>query len=376
VTFYEELGVPPDAPLETIRDAYRNVARLLHPDVQTDPVLKESAEAQMKRINHLYGILSDPERRRRYDHELAKPVERPVPIFIQTPPPADRFERSNGGALVWLAATAVCATFIIWLAMRESSSSPAVYPLPSSASQPSGAMAPTSSTSSVRPRTAVSVPSPLAIAATPKAAHPRDDELAALRGQLLAANSDRERLEKQMAARNAVRKAADPENLTPAPPVAPQSAPEISLPTVLPTPVAPLPIEPPPAVAPKPIANAARWEGYWAYHQARTENQNKALLPPEFIEAVITEDKGRIRGQYHARFKVADSSISPDVDFRFEGKVSGPAGILPWTGPGGAKGEVQLRLVSDTTLEIVWSATSLGKSMGLASGTAVLSRKN
>ena len=42
MNFYEELGVPPDAPLAAIRDAYRNVARLLHPDAQTDPVLKES----------------------------------------------------------------------------------------------------------------------------------------------------------------------------------------------------------------------------------------------------------------------------------------------------------------------------------------------
>lgn len=139
MTFYEELGVPPDAPLETIRDAYRNVARLLHPDLQTDPVLKESAEAQMKRINHLYGILSDPVRRRRYDQELAQPVERPVPFYVQASPPADQFPRGNNGALVWLAATAVCASFIIWLATRESSSSPAVYPLPA---QPTSRQAP------------------------------------------------------------------------------------------------------------------------------------------------------------------------------------------------------------------------------------------
>ena len=376
MTFYEELGVAPDAPLETIRDAYRNVARLLHPDVQTDPVLKESAESQMKRINHLYGVLSDPERRRRYDHELARPVERPVPIFIQAPPPADRFERSNSGVLVWLAATAVCAAFIIWLAARESSSSPAVYPLPASAGHASGAMAPTSSPSRPRTRAAATVPSLTALPAKPQADHPRDDELAALRGQLLAANSDRERLEKQMAARNADRKAPDPANLTPVPPVAPQPAPEISLPSVLPTPAVPPRTEPPAAAAPKLIATAARWAGSWAYRQARTENRNNALFPPEFIEAVITEDKGRIRGQYHARFKVAGASISPDVDFRFEGKVSGPAGKLPWTGPGGAKGEVQLRLISDTTIEIVWAATSLGKSMGLASGEAVLNRKN
>ena len=66
MTFYEELGVPPDASVDAIREAYRNVARLLHPDAQTNPVLKESAEVQMKRINQVYETLAEPERRRRY----------------------------------------------------------------------------------------------------------------------------------------------------------------------------------------------------------------------------------------------------------------------------------------------------------------------
>jgi hypothetical protein len=165
-----------------------------------------------------------------------------------------------------------------------------------------------------------------------------------------------------MAAKDAERKAANPANLTPAPLVPSDAPPEISLPAVL------APTAPP--------ARAAQWSGSWAYHQAHGEKQNKALFPPEYIEAVITEDAGRIRGQYHARFKVGDAGISPDVDFRFEGAVSGPAGRFLWTGTGGARGEVQLRLVSGTNLEIVWSATELGKSMGLASSTALLSRKN
>ncbi len=371
MTFYEELGVPPDAPLETIRDAYRNVARLLHPDLQTDPVLKESAEAQMKRINHLYGILSDPVRRRRYDQELAQPVERPVPFYVQASPPADQFPRGNNGALVWLAATAVCASFIIWLATRESSSSPAVYPLPAAASQPPGAQAPTPPRSRVRPQIPAAIPPATANPASSAGGRQRDDELAALRGQLLAANTDRERIEKQLAARDAEKKAANQANLTPTPLLAAGTAPDISLPAALPSASAPSPSEP------LSIANlSGQWTGSWAYHPVATDDQNKALCPPEFIEAVITEEKGWIRGKYHARFKVADAGISPDVDFRFEGRLSGPAGRFPWTGKDGAKGEVRLRLVSDITLEIAWSATNLGKSMGLASGTAVLNRKN
>jgi curved DNA-binding protein CbpA len=372
MTFYEELGVPPDASLATVRDAYRKVARLLHPDVQTDPVLKESAEDQMKRINHLYGILSDPERRRRYDEELAASVERAAPVFIPPVIPQERLHPGNGGALVWLAATAVCATFIVWLAARESSSTPAVYPVRSSAGQTYAA-----ARSPVHRQTAAAVKSPTVIPAR-QAEQKRDDELAALRGQLLTANSDRERLLKKMAARVDEPKAANPANLTPAPLIAPQAAPDVPVQTVLPPAVPPSQPKPagPPLTgitAPNP---GARWTGSWVYHPAHGENRDKALFPPEFIETVIHEYKGRFRGQYHARFKVGGAGISPDVDFRFEGKVSGSSGQLPWTGTGGAKGEVKIRLVSDSTLEIVWSATSLGKKMGLASGTAVLNKIN
>jgi len=370
MTFYEELGVPPDASLDTIREAYRNVARLLHPDAQTNPVLKESAEVQMKRINQVYETLAEPERRRRYDQELhAGTPDRPETIIVQTPLPPDQLRHGRRGTVVWLAATGVCAIFIIWLATRESSA-PAVYPQ-------------TWAGQGTRARVDA-VPTPSALRRAAKAILPvanvdrqRDGEIARLREELAAANADRERLVRQVAAMEAERKFQPPPSgpqrqIHVPPPVSLQTAPlpppEISIPSVavaLPAP---------------PAAQPAKWVGVWAYNQARAENKTKALIPPEFIETVIQEDSGRakvwIRGQYHARFKVADARISPAVDFHFEGLVSGTFGRLPWTGPDGARGEVQLRLISDTALEIVWTASDLGKSMGLASGTAILSRKN
>ncbi len=48
---------------------------------------------------------------------------------------------------------------------------------------------------------------------------------------------------------------------------------------------------------------------------------------------------------------------------------------LPWSGGDGAKGEVQLKLISETSLEVVWSATQLGRTLGLAAGSAVLVRR-
>jgi curved DNA-binding protein CbpA len=392
MTFYEELGVPPDSPPDTIRDAYRNVARLLHPDAQTNPVLKESAEAQMKRINHLYDVLSDPERRRRYDQELAEPTDRPGTLIIRAPLPVHDLARGGRGNMVWLAATAICAMFIIWLATRESSA-PAVYPQPS-ADATAGA----------------SEPSPLrraAAAILPKVSTDRwrDEEIVRLRAELAAANSDRERLMRQVANMEAEQRfqsvPAERRQLprmTLPPPLntaSMSSAPlvarlplDISIPSGLPSPPRPAPLAAAPSAVPHPehalpaaqsVANetaTVRWAGLWAYRPDPSEHKNKALFPPEFIEATISGDNGRIRGEYHARFKVGDAGISPDVNFRFEGKVSGFSGRFPWTAAGGANGEVQLRMVSGTSLEVTWSAVNLGKSMGLASGTAVLNRSN
>jgi molecular chaperone DnaJ len=60
---YEILGVARDASQEDIKRAYRTLARQHHPDVNGDP----AAEQRFKEIVGAYEILSDPEKRRRYD---------------------------------------------------------------------------------------------------------------------------------------------------------------------------------------------------------------------------------------------------------------------------------------------------------------------
>ena len=61
---YEILGVSGTATADEIKKAYRRLARELHPDVnQDDP----EAEARFKEVATAYEVLSDPERRARYD---------------------------------------------------------------------------------------------------------------------------------------------------------------------------------------------------------------------------------------------------------------------------------------------------------------------
>jgi len=57
---YIELDVPVDASLETIRQRYRTLAQMYHPD-------KGGDEETFKNIKLAYEILSDPVRRKQYD---------------------------------------------------------------------------------------------------------------------------------------------------------------------------------------------------------------------------------------------------------------------------------------------------------------------
>jgi molecular chaperone DnaJ len=61
--FYQTLGVARDADADTLKRAYRRLARQYHPDVNKDP----GAEEKFKEIGRAYEVLSDPQSRARYD---------------------------------------------------------------------------------------------------------------------------------------------------------------------------------------------------------------------------------------------------------------------------------------------------------------------
>jgi curved DNA-binding protein len=61
--YYEILGVPRDADPDMIRRAYRKLARKYHPDLNSDG----DAEARFKELGEAYEVLSDADKRARYD---------------------------------------------------------------------------------------------------------------------------------------------------------------------------------------------------------------------------------------------------------------------------------------------------------------------
>ena len=352
ITFYEELGVAPNASPEEIRDAFRLFVRLLHPDQHTDPQLKEIAENQMRKLNRVYAVLSNPESRRQYDEDLED--ERVVPIIVNSPHPGLRLPRA---ALAWSAAIAVSAGGLIWLASDNSSGVPIRAP------ETSGALiAASTPASSVNP-----------------AAIPESDasQISRLRSDLKAVITERNaaiaELEKlrgaqQIRTRETPQAASSrvPEGTEPQP-LTLTELPSASKPSVLAS-----------AALPRVERPANRqMAGFWFYTKPPDgqTNKNQTLYPPEYIEATITEEGGSVHGRYRSRFLIVDRTISPEVNFTFTGTRNGLQCNCQWTGAGGAKGDLILKLTSDNSMRIDWSASELGTQQGLISGTAVLTRR-
>jgi hypothetical protein len=333
VSYYEDFGLPPNASPEQIREAYKLLVRLMHPDHQTNPALKWAAEGQMRRINQAYAVLSDPERRRRYDAEPHSPPERPSPMAIRTPPNSVVVRTQlHGAPLLWLGAAVFSLGAIIWLATQGQISLGPTRTASASSGEPRAEeQRAVHDAPAVRTRADAPVPE----TAASQESGPPEAEQAALA-----------------------------ETTTPVPEVL--APPPSDSPTYTP------PQLPAPELARLPPNH---FGGFWALpHEKNFQRQSGQYLP-QFIEATITEHDGLIRGKYRARYYVSDRPISPNVNFEFEGRPEGGAAKLPFHGEGGSIGILNIKLLSAEELELIWRATDVGQVLGLGSGTAVLMRR-
>jgi curved DNA-binding protein len=97
--YYEALGVARDAKPDEIKSAYRKLALQWHPDRHRSGKQREEAEERFKRISEAYEVLSDPEKRARYDRfgeHWKQGEEFTPPAGARTMSP-EEFARAFGG---------------------------------------------------------------------------------------------------------------------------------------------------------------------------------------------------------------------------------------------------------------------------------------
>ena len=108
--YYLILGVPIDAPPETIRSAFRKQARRYHPDhggPANARAFREASEA--------YEVLSDPALRESYDREMHRSVRRePQPLVADPVPITGRPESARPSLDSAVSGSVVSRMWITW----------------------------------------------------------------------------------------------------------------------------------------------------------------------------------------------------------------------------------------------------------------------
>lgn len=328
--YYEQLGVPESASEEEIRQAYRTLTRLLHPDRQKDPSLRKAAEAQMRRINGMMETLLDPEKRQTYDESRSEEKPAVVLPFLALKEKIGPYAVKFGPVV---AAAVVLTPAAFWFTSGDSIRIEAK-------------------------KQAIPVQQPKSAANTTRSRKPPQPNTL------------------QPAEAGGARRG----EVFPPPVLRSQGAPEGERADALPqAPMAPVPevdTGSPVAPAVPPPSPFKGLAGTWIYSAGlKREESRVALYSPEFIELKIRTLGSEIEGRYAARYAIGDQAIWPEIRFHFRGRDGGRGGAYEWLGEMGSKGTVDLILTDRGLLEVSWRVTQFGSQALLGAGTAPLIRR-
>lgn len=384
MNYYEELGVRRSASIAEIRQAYKALVRVLHPDQQQEENLRRLSELQLRRLNDMLQVLSDPLQRRQYDLSLdgLLPVrmQPELPQKVSLPELRGVWLHFKAGAFVWMLIAAIAiGTGIFWMRSPE----PAY-----SESMRLSKEKPVEPVRKASPPAEISDKSHLVQEPAESAATVSRDPMGTPSKE--SSNPDRSGRAENLQQRASVVPTADVptpgyyeqevalatarNDKAPASPVKPNLESAASPITVLSTVVEP--VEPLPGLSPAiPRKHEYSMSGKWLY-VARQDDTKKGLYPPEYIEMRVTRSAGLLKGRYHALYKINDRPLSSEVNFQFEGRQAVPVAVLPWFSSNGSRGELRLKRISDDSLEVNWITTTFGNTNALASGTAVLYRSD
>ena len=338
VNYYEELGIPRDATTDEIREAYKLAARLLHPDMQQDPRLKDLAECQMRRLSEVVAALVDPWTRARYDATL---VTRPPVALLARFALASRPELLQVAVRhwFWILLGATTLGMGVWYGLARGTDAPPGFAAAEHATPPAGPVVAQAEPPTVR-KPPVKEPPEAMIA---RRARP--------------------------ASRDAAAEEPDPglSATPPAPPEPPSAAATVESGTV------------PQLRRTGPVdvagSHESRFEGEWLFAADGREENTAVSYPAKYVEFRLRQEGGILTGDYRALHIVLDKAISPEVVFRVRGELpAGNSGKLNWESSSGAKGQLDLTLRSPDQMNVKWWTTQFGTQEALGSGMAVLVR--
>jgi len=285
----------------------------------------------MKRVSRAYAVLSDRDRRRRYDAELAQGGGEPdTPGAIK-----HRAGRWRARALItigWLICAFAGVVGIGWYVSQQTVASRDAEQIP-----PAANVAPTNPIDTTQVAAAGPGPqAPAAAGASDRAVDPDP-----VSPEIAAAKIERDR-----ALERTIHQAKELDFLS-------------SL--IL-------------AAPPRPPANSSRFSGVWVLPRPKLETVSSAFTP-ESVDLIVSGQAGRIQGRYRAIYPAMGAAEPPMVRFLFEGTCNTDIANAAWTSDDGSKGEIQLKLASDNALQLVWSVTDAASQTGPATGTMALVRK-
>jgi curved DNA-binding protein CbpA len=414
----------PNATAEDIRRAHRTLTKLMHPDAQTDESVRRLAEMQMRRLNLIVDTLTDEEKRKHYDREIKQPaLERP-----STANYAATMQGGEGtsGPLIAIHKIWKAVPWWVWsTAGALILTSAAVYfwadNLGSSFNNRTMAYVPSSDGQAVskapprEPRrdTSQTTDSPQTTDSSQKSdgtsSNNKLDDLSKRQPVVTQQSEDGKETAKELPATQAAqtsssqspegqkqtsrtRTAAPPARSSPSKRVAVPGAPtapsrqaeearlpsmpiEAALQTPPPVVLATPPLsdsQEPEASSPGPTSFAL--EGDWVYEPEKPELRKAGLFPPTFIELKIYRTSGEWRGVYHARYRVEDRPVDPDVNFLLSG-TDLEAKKFRWESPNGSKGTLRIKRLTDSTIKVEWNTMVYSTQHVLTSGIATLSKR-
>jgi hypothetical protein len=124
----------------------------------------------------------------------------------------------------------------------------------------------------------------------------------------------------------------------------------------------------------RPVSRSAGLVGLWRFARPAQEQTLPGGFAAQEVEVGITRQSGVIYGYYEGRYVVPQKLAVSEVSFQFSGAAENNSARTTWSSTDGSHGEIEVRLLSKDSLDVVWVASHPGRPGRVASGKIILAR--